>query len=350
MNYILLLLIVSILVFSASPVVAQDALEVADPESRRTVFRLDPSVSVSFGHSTYRMDILQPSAPSGEISYLASELEFPLDHIMGGMAVHVQSYLDVTRDWEFVVSGFTNFNAPAGTMYDSDWMTVVNGFDGQFSYTESDPDGSSLIIDGEFSKRITGDSRASWGGLGGFRYQKITQDIDNFTGWQIDDAGNRIEFDVSGVPALDYEVTYGMPRLGLYGLFSSGQNFQAEFDISGMAVFASDDDDHLLRNKRATGDGTGYGVVARAEADYALAQHRSGAQPFLGLRAEVLSLKVDGDQTQRWYDDETILVRDPNTGEVTEEVLVPAGTSFSDIPHEVTSTQFQVGIRLGFTF
>lgn len=337
-NFPLYALAASVLL-AAPATSAQDNGDSLAPRQRTVHISIDPSASLAFGHTTYRMDIEVPAAP-GELSRLISELEFPLDQIMGGLAVHVQSFVDDIPDWEFVASAYTSINDPGGTMYDSDWMTVVGGFDGKFSYTESEAEGSSTIIDGEFSKRIFGSDRTSVGGLGGFRYQKISQNVDNFTGWQLDTLGNRYDFSVSNTPALTYEVTYKMPRVGLYALFASGNSLHIRTDVSWSPVFASDDDDHILRNKQGLGDGTGNGILARLNATYAMARHRSGARPFIGFRAELLTLKVDGSQTQRWYDDEV----------VGGEVIVPAGTSFSDIPHEFTSTQYQFGLRFGFAF
>jgi hypothetical protein len=313
------------------------------PSNRQIKFSVGPSFGYNVGHTTYDFAIGVPGAASGEIAYLRSELEFPVDQFMAGGAVRLQSFLGDVEDWSLMLSGLISANNPGGTMTDIDWVRVVDGYGGTFSHTESSSEGSNLIVNFQFTKRLVGRTRHSIGVAAGFRYQRIRQDIDNFAGWQVpyyQPTPTRVEFEVNNVPALEYRVTYVMPMAGLHLVLRPSRAVSVDARALYALTMADDFDDHLLRNKEATADGRGSGFVGSLRADWLLRERAPGSRPFIGVEAEVVTLTVEGDQKQVWYDDEV----------VQGEVIVPRGTVYSGLPHDFISTQYRVGLRFGFRF
>jgi hypothetical protein len=105
--------------------------------------------------------------------------------------------------------------------------------------------------------------------------------------------------------------------------------------LTYLQVFASDYDDHLLRNKISVADVYGGGGSLRSEFTIH-SDKRGAAQPLVALYLEVLYLKATGDQTQTWYGDDPASPNEDDTGQ-----------QISGIPHDVESLQINVGIRIG---
>lgn len=312
------------------------------PLIRTTAVSIEPSLGYNLGHTTYDMILFNPNAGQDTVSYLRSKLEFPVNQFMVGGAVKLQSYLGGVEDWTLMLTGGVSVTDPGGTMYDTDWITVVGGYDGIFSYTESSAEGSNLILNFQFTKRLFGKSRHVLGVVAGCRYQRIKQDVDNFAGWRIPyDEPNplRDTLDYENVPALEYRVTYIMPQAGLHVASRPTPTLSIDARALYGLTLADDYDDHILRNKEATADGRGNAFHGILRADWLLRERRPGSRPFFGVEAEIVTLKVDGDQKQFWYDDE-----------LTPDGVIVKGTAISGLPHEFISTQFRVGARFGFRF
>ncbi|MBD3403165.1 omptin family outer membrane protease [candidate division GN15 bacterium] len=327
--------------------------EPGDLRMRTFHVSIEPSLSSQFGHTTYFFDLSASSSTPGDITYLASELEFPIDQFMVGGSVRLQSYLGNVEDWSLTLSGYRSISQPRGIMTDADWITIVGGFDGMWSYTESDPEGTNTVLLFEFTKRVLERRPHSFGLVAGFRWQRIVQDIDNFVGWQIDyenPGSQRVTFEYDNVPAIYYRVTYLMPHAGAQAALRFSEAVSLDLRAAYALTMADDYDDHIIRNKESTADGTGSAFLASLRGEWLLAQRKPGARPFIGVEAEFLTLKVEGDQKQFWYDDETGFERNPQTGEIEEVVRVERGTTISGLPHEFTSTQFRVGLRFGYRF
>lgn len=310
---------------------------------RTFAFSIAPSVGYAFGHTTYDFRISSPVAAVGEPSYLRSELEFPLDQFMIGGVIRVRSYLGEVEDWSIQLGGRVSATNPGGTMFDTDWIRVVGGYDGIFSYTESSAEGSNIIVDFEFVKRLLGSSKTTLGVVAGFRYQRIKLEVDNFAGWQVNYENpnpQRVTFEVDNTPALEYRVTYLMPQVGVRLATQMSEGFSLDARALYGLTFADDFDDHILRNKESTADGRGNAFRAVVRSEWLLNERRPGARPFVGFDAELVTLRVNGEQTQVWYADEV----------VQGEVIVPEGTRFTDLPHDFISTQYQIGLRFGFRF
>lgn len=100
------------------------------------------------------------------------------------------------------------------------------------------------------------------------------------------------------------------------------------------APFASDRDDHLIRNRIAEVDGTGIGIHSRLE--FELVPGFSTDLPGLSanLAGEMRYFRADGEVTQRWYDAD---------GEWT-------GEEIRDLPDDLESLQFTLNLGLGIHF
>ena len=299
-------------------------------------FTVTPQVSQNFGLTEYIMDIYIPYDKG--IYVLKSQLEFPLDVVMAGAAVGLHSIGEDIYAWSIEGGYFSNIDDPGGVMKDHDWETdTATGLVEKFSYTESQTKMKSTLITIEGYLCVLQKGQFGLDIWGGFRYQKIEQDIIGYDGWQIDTNG--VRHTVSGIErGIYYRVMYKSPHLGL----RSNVELNPHTGISAKAAFAlvwaSDFDDHLLRNKTATADITGHGFISGVSLRHQMP--RTGVmQPFFELAGEFVYHHASGGQTQRWYGDDPITPDDDETGIVV-----------SRIPHEINSRQVSVGLRVGLGF
>ena len=307
-------------------------------------FTVTPQLSQNFGLTEYIMDI--SILYEEGIYVLKSQLEFPLDVVMAGVAVGIHSTRDTLYAWSLEGGYFSNIDDPGGIMKDHDWGTVwrVIGTDTviywgeveKFSYTESRAEMKSTLITVEGYLRIFQKRQFDIDLWGGFRYQKIEQDIIGYDGWQIDING--VLHTVSGIErGIYYKVTYKSPHLGLRSNIRLRHHTVISAKAAFALVWASDFDDHLLRNKTATADITGKGFISGVSIRHQMP--RTGKiQPFFELASEFAYHHASGIQTQRWYGDDPAS-QDDDTGTIS-----------LGIPHEINSRQVSVGLRLGLDF
>jgi len=301
----------------------------------RVKYTLAPQVWQNFGYTEYIMDISVPT-DSGLLE-LKSELEFPLDVVMAGVTVGFHSTRVGLYAWSMEGGYFTNLEDPGGVMKDHDWGTLEWGQDAEkFSYTESRAEMKSTLITAEASLRVLHKRSFNLDLWGGFRYQKIEQDIIGFEGWQLD--SNLVPQDISSTErGVFYRVTYKVPHLGLRSGVKLGEYTDLDAKAAFALVWTSDFDDHLLRKKTATADISGHGFISSVGARY-LVPAGGRVQPFFELVAGILYFHASGSQKQRWYGDDPI-TEDDDTG-----------LSISGIPHEINSRQASVGVKVGVAF
>ncbi len=319
------------------------------PAQYTSHFFFAPSVRYTFGETEYVMDIRQIDGELGVLK-LKSQLEFPLDGVLAGGTVGLHIARNNRPLWRFELGLWTNANNPGGTMYDHDWANFYTGTYEKFSYTESDVEMNSLLIDLRGAYAIH--SRPTWdlSLTGGYRYQHIYQDVIGFAGWQLDpETFERNYFDFENLLGITYEINYHLPNVGLMLNADLGQRATLAVHGAGALAIASDEDDHVLRKKISTADMTGWGLLSGASLDYAPG---GSAAPgfFISLSGGLDYFSASGDQTQYWYEDETIDVYNPETEQWEEEVVVEAGTRLTGIPHDITSLQFHTGLKVGFRF
>ncbi len=315
-------------------------------------FTVDPFISHNFGYTEYIMEwsgYLATPTDTGPY-FLSSELEFPLDVIMLGAKIGLHSTKDTIYAWSIEAGYSTNLDDPGGIMKDHDWETVKRVIEGdtvyswgqveKFSYTESSAEMNStqLTLDGflrVFHKRNF--SLDLWGG---FRYQKIEQDIIGYNGWElirntseafvVPKAGNKL--------ALYYRVTYKSPHLGLRSNIKLGTRVRLTTQAAFAPVWVSDLDDHLLRFFTTTADINGSGVVSGAGIHMNLS-NTSTLTSVVSLTCDLLYFHASGNATQESYDN-------PATPEIDEGESLPV----PGVPHEINTFQLNVGLRVGLTF
>jgi hypothetical protein len=104
-------------------------------------------------------------------------------------------------------------------------------------------------------------------------------------------------------------------------------------------VYVSDIDDHKLRTKLSTASGWGPGVYANLRGMYQFPRYFKSFSTYIVLESELISYTVSTTQTQYWYGNADFLQGGPSQG-----------TTYTGIGHVITSTQYQIGLRLGFMF
>ncbi|PKK83468.1 MAG: hypothetical protein CVT49_08590 [candidate division Zixibacteria bacterium HGW-Zixibacteria-1] len=226
-------------------------------------------------------------------------------------------------------------------MKDTDWYTIVGYGDLQISYTESDAKFSYITIDFEIMRRIYSMNNAHTYILAGFRSQMLDYDIKGFKGRQIyfiDDTTYDY-IDIYGdVRALSYKVSYLSPMAGFYYDLGIGETSSLNLMAAYMLTFADDYDYHILRNKYSEAHGTGNGFYSKLNFQYSSIDANQSYKPFFSIYAEFFTTKISTGQTQEWYGDDPISEED-DTGNVIE-----------DIPHEITTLQFHIGLSFGLAF
>jgi hypothetical protein len=320
----------------------------AEPAVRFTV---DPFISHNFGYTEYVMEIsgyLATPTDTGPY-FLSSKLEFPLDAIMLGAKIGLHSTKETLYAWSIEAGYFTNLDDPGGAMKDHDWETVKRVIGGdtvyywgqveKFSYTESSAKMKTTQLTLDAFLCVLHKSNFSLDLWGGFRYQKIEQDITGYKGWWLwRDSSVADTVPQSGTePALFYRVTYKSPHLGL----RSNIKLTPKVGFTAQAAFApvwvSDFDNHLLRFKKASADITGSGVNSGASIHLNLGNGPK-LKPLIILTSELVYFHASGNQTQEWYGD------DPMTEEDDTGYVRPG------IPHEINTFQLNVGLRVGLIF
>ncbi|UCD17251.1 MAG: omptin family outer membrane protease [Candidatus Zixiibacteriota bacterium] len=307
------------------------------PSVRKLYVFASPAVSLNSGHTEYIMDFYFLDT-LGQTQWRKSELEFPLDILLAGAEIGIYSEEGGRTDWYISTSLRANFGNPDGLMKDHDWKTEPGVFDGKFSYTESSTRLSAFLLDINAARLYYSGEKIDLFFLLGFHYQKWDFDIIGYDGWQYNDDSLRINLS-SSRKALEYEVTYAMPVFGTIMRINPEKRTGLDLEAALGPVFVSDHDNHLLRNKIGEANGVGYGISLSAEGYFLFGDIRRGYRPFFDLNAGFAYMNASVDQTQRWYGDDPASQDFDDTGEV-----VP------DIPHDIKSLQFGLGLRIGLIF
>ncbi len=313
----------------------------ANKSLSQSVLSFDASISSLSGYTEYKLffqgtDVVQDTL--FVFRRIESLLEFPIDSKIAKIQATFHSGAASSKSWSVVVSYSKNLSDPGEFMKDSDWDEIVGYFPRtKFSYTESAADMNFAEFNIKADYQIMGSKSFSTFLSAGLKSQKISYEIDNFSGWfrfyndaTISYLPRDTILPASNLPALFYEVKYKMPYLGLgiESLFSEN-NF---LKISGgySVVFAEDFDDHLLRKKISTSEGNGRAFMGELRAHFVIGSI-SNKSLYVELAGEALSILVKDTQTQSWYGD------DPAT----------PGDSVFGIPHTFKSEQFKIGLAIG---
>lgn len=281
------------------------------------------------------------SADVGSYDVL-SRLEFPQFSLEAGARMGLSIGRGDYREW-LIEAGIAHSTFDiSGTMNDYDWIKVPGIPKIPFSYTES----KSSTVNWHASLEIawTFARQGPWlfASYVSYRYQNFSQVEDTVKGWQYILDNNLNPTDLVGgydptTDVLEYSLI--SHALGL-GFLMNVQAFDAlnlELRAAYTPVHVEDRDDHILRTKLSTASGWGNGLYADFRAVYQLPPVSRGVASYCALEGEFIYYVVDTSQRQYWY----------GHG---DEPDVPMGTLYTGIGHVITSTQFQVGLSIGFRF
>jgi hypothetical protein len=304
----------------------------AAPAERQIDFTFGHSVAAMFGHTTYDLELLS-TEPA-----LLSKLEFPLDTTAAGIEARWDILRRERREWTVSLAAHINLSNPRAPMADSDYDDYAGYPPWMWSYTESDIAMSSLFASVSAGRRLISSGAFELFAEAGYRFQYIDQEALNYSGWQVAWNDVSLEWEVYLVAypetALKYTIIYHLASLGFLSDTRLTGRLHLAANASLLAVIASDRDDHILRTKLSTATGAGIGYLGGVRLSYRFREPDSS--PYIALSAELLGLRVSTTQTQSWYAD--------TDGEP------PAGTTYTGIPHIITSRQSRIEVSLGRHF
>lgn len=221
-----------------------------------------------------------------------SKLEYPLNTLMlsanGGI-----TYSDLI---ETRVSYSHNLNDPKTKMKDSDW-TDDNNPSQKDIYSESDAALKASVIDASvkiWAFRKYDEKRnvtAAFGPGVGYYYQKLRWDVSNVDQWYPLDP-TRPHDTASGL-VMTYDAKIYSPYVAVYGKINLSR-FLLEGNLGWCFVTTNEVDDHVLRSKVSTTDGTGHGVKANASARYLVSRNL-----YLLAAVNVFNFTTTGTQHQQ---------------------------------------------------
>nr|MBN2276887.1 omptin family outer membrane protease [candidate division Zixibacteria bacterium] len=299
---------------------------------------LGPIIKRGFGHAEYVMDAYAWSQDE-QLYRVKSKLTFPLDFFMAGVEIGIVPQLKSNDKLSFSVGLYTNINNPGGLMKDYDWSAPAGYRLTMWSYTESDADQKALQLDINGRYRVFSWNKVHTYLYTGFRYQKLEQDINGYTGWQLnsDPPPDTVFFSETHY-ALYYRVTFTSPMIGLIYSIKFTPGTSLDLMAAYSRFYASDYDDHVLRRKVATANGWGNGIYSSILFKTGIFPGLMKVRPFLEISGDVTYLKASMPQTQEWYGDDPISDIDDT------------GIIIHGIPHDISSFQFWLGLKLGMEF
>lgn len=300
----------------------------------RVTLEIAPAGGMNFGNTEYEMDLRY--IDEGTLYRTRSLLEFPLGTSFLGLKATLTGFQGGEVDWKLDAMILSNMSDPSGKMYDHDWGAEGSEPLTKFSYTESNSELKSLVLEASGSKNIHNGAIDIWFQLG-FDYHHYDYEIIDFEGWQLVD-GTPYYFDGQATGIL-YVIDYYFPHAAVqFERGRPGGDWRAFLGTGVGAVFFSDEDDHVLRNKKATTSGTGIGLKADFSFRRYLGNSYHAKRPYIEVIAGLRYFNASGDQTQTWYGD------DPASDDYDD-----TGDSVSGIPHDVRSLAGRIGLKLGFT-
>lgn len=282
-----------------------------------TKYTIEANLGKLYGYTSYNISGIGYSEGYGYYTW-ASELQWPINSTLAGLNL----VINVDNTFAVEVGARKNIYEDTGKMKmeDSDYLDSY-----LIIYSESDTEMDMLGLNVKGMFNVYRRQKDTLNIIGGFKYQDFYFEASNTV--QEDIWGNFVA--VNGL-AGTYKVEYFVPFVGVG--FSSRLEKRVAWDMAAQLgyVMVKDEDDHVLRKKKATGDSTGYSVGLSGGFMFNL-----NPRVFLKLNGEYTLIEADGKQTQTFY-------------ETTEEA--PAGTTFKDINLEIESSQTMVNFGIGIKF
>jgi len=279
-------------------------------------FTIEPSAGRLDGYTLYHISGIEYLQGYGFYKW-ASELRWPVNSMVAGLVLTIDK--DDTYAIEF--SARKNMDKNTGKLKDSDWIEDI-----LFIYSESDTAMDMLDLDVKGRLNVYRMEKNNLYIIGGFRYQNFSFKASNMI--QI----SLIPELTGSVPGLvaKYKVKYSIPFAGVE--FDSKLGDRAILCMAARLGYAvvKDEDDHVLRYKKSTGDSTGHSIDISGSLRFDLSP-----VVFISLNGEYTRIDADGKQTQTFY-------------ATTEEA--PAGTTYKDIDLKIKCSQTSVTLGIGVRF
>jgi hypothetical protein len=324
-----------ILVLSATCVGA--APDAGANESRVSFF-IEPLLQKGLGGTAYDLFV-----DSGAGQSALSRLEFPMASLEAGISTGILVERNGKREWLFEAAISHSTLPMAARMNDYDWFGLTGYPSIPWSYTYSNDSTLSWRASAEVAWTFSSAGPLSISLYAKYHYQYAHHVEDAITGWQY-------TFNASGVPTatgwfsdatadvLEYTLTAHEPGLGLMADIEPFPGLGFELRACYTPVFVSDVDDHRLRTKLSTASGWGSGLYANLRMTYLFPRYFKSMNTYIALEGELIYYSVSTTQTQYWY------------GNADAANGAPQGTLYTGVGHVITSTQIQIGLRLGFKF
>lgn len=287
---------------------------------------------------------------SGQTQYLfdadsyGSELIFPLNNFQTGVDLRLDLGKGERPDWRLRLAGAVGMSDPTSKFTDRDWFMFQPGLEVNFSYSESSVETSFYRLEASVSRRLFTEGALDVWLYAGVQYHSYSFEavdlwITQLSG--LDSAGipTVVEANVGNIRALTYDVSYLWPEIGPAFDFEISPRVSFSTVLAYTPIFWTDDtDDHLLRNFTLTSDGAGHSFHARSE----LIISPSGSGLQISAYADYITGKSKNAATQAWYGNDPV----NDIGIIIDDT----GNSFSGLPHEVSTNQLTVGLRVGRSF
>lgn len=277
------------------------------------------------GNATYSIGghAWTPEEGSVQLPDKISELTFPLDVAFGS----VGGNLMWKKKFEIYGSFMGNLSDPSSKMKDSDWGVIsdANTLD---IYSESDAalTAVSLDVGGRYWFSPTSQTNRLSCSIGmgpSLLYQHLDWTISNVDQWY--PSQPQLEHDTQSGLAATYNVDIVMPYFSA-GIIVHFKRLSGRLDVGLGPALVTDEDDHILRQKRSTATMAGIGAKGTAELRYDLTKHL-----FALARLNTLSIQATGTSKDQGYGGEL------------------AGYT-AEIDEDFALTSLDGGLSLGYNF
>ena len=244
-----------------------------NPFAERPDIRLSAGVGYLQGETSYEIGghytSTNPEDPEGNLNNPLSELDWPLNVIMGSVDL-TASYWRLSGALSYKM----NFSDPKQKMEDSDWLTP--SAPGQLdAYSETGVTLDAKIFDGNLNFAFL--KYKGWGMQIGLGY--LWQDFSFVAsdGYQWSPSGHpKVYTGPINGRAITYDVTYEIPYAQLLVDFNAKKFRGALAYQYSPFVNAEDEDHHLLRSKVGKGYDSGYMNAVRFNCTYDFTKHFFG--------------------------------------------------------------------------
>jgi len=292
----------------------------------------------SFGQTSY--DLL---ADQGGGTIGLSRLEFPDTQAEVGARIGIAIERNNRRQWLIDATYLHSVLNFPGTMYDYDWTKYSAYPKVPWSYTSSQDSTSAWQSSIELARTLFSAGALSFALYGYFRYQYAYHVENTLSGWQYLWNSSSSAYNLYGISdqtqdVLEYTISSYAPGLGLLIDLEAVPRLHFALRACYTPVYASDQDNHVLRTKLSTAAGWGNGTYADLGAKLQIGDLAASVVPYVAVDGSFTYYSISTTQTQYWYGN-----ADASNG-------APQGTTLTGISHVITSNQYKLDVRFGFAF